>query len=249
MIGDRELSEFREGYYRLLATLFLREPTPDFLHSLGQGLAQRIDASINLNPTLGEGWTEIASVLGAHAEAAEQVADEFTRLFIGPRPALNPYESYYLAGKLYAEPLAAVRSFLQRVGLTKDPAAAEPEDNVASEFEVMGRLIDRQCQARDPDGEATWLHVQGEFLKHHILVWVPKFASDLSQEKPSAFYRGAAKVCTGFLELEREVIRPWGPEGFKSYEEARQAMVRRGEWKGPVFEPPAPAGEESGSGY
>lgn len=246
MIGDQELCEFRQGYYRLLATLFAREPTTDFLRSLNQGLAQRIDASINLNPTLGEGWTEVAAFLGAHGGAAEQVADEFTVLFIGPHPALNPYESYYLAGKLYAEPLSVVRSFFQRVGLAKDPAAAEPEDGVASEFEVMGRLIDRQRQAPDPDGEATWLHVQGEFLKHHILVWVPTFAADLARERAATFYRGAAKICLGFLELEREVIAPWGPEGFRSYEEARQAMVRRGEWKGPLFELPEPP--EGGTG-
>ncbi|MFQ5830283.1 MAG: molecular chaperone [Candidatus Methylomirabilia bacterium] len=247
MIGDEELAEFREGYYRVLASLFAREPAADFLRSLSEGLARRIEASINLNPTLGEGWTEVASFLSAGADVAERVADEFTVLFVGPRPALNPYESYYLAGKMYAEPLSVVRSFLRRAGLTKNPEAPDPEDSVASEFEVMGRLVERQRQARDPDGEATGLHVQAEFLKHHILVWIPRFASDLLQEKHAVFYRGAAKLCLGFLEIEREVIAPWGPEGVKTYEEARQAMVRRGEWQGPLFEPPGPPEEGAGS--
>lgn len=239
MIGDRDLAEFRQGYYRLLATLFAREPTPEFLRSLTEGLAERVEAAVNLNPRLGEGWKDLAACSGA-GEVAQQVADEFTVLFVGPHPALNPYESFYLAGKFYAEPLAAVRNFLQRARIAKDPGVPEPEDGIAFECEVMAALIGRQRAAQDPDGEAKWAHLQGEFLKHHLLVWVPQFASDLAREPRASFYQGVAKLLLGFLDLEREVIVPWGPEGFKTYEEARQAMARRGQWQGPLFEPPGP---------
>lgn len=247
MIGDRELGEFREGYYRLFATLFAREPTPEFLGSLGEGLAGRAQAAERLHPSMGEGWREIEACLGP-PEAAQQIADEFTVLFVGPQPALHPYESYYLTGKFYTEPLAAVRSLLKRAGLAKAPEVFDPEDALAFGCEAMARLIARQLAAGNPDDEAKWAHLQGEFLKHHLLVWVPRFAADLSREPRARLYRGVAKLLQGFLELEREVIVPWGPEGFRSYEEARAAMARRGQWRGPLFEPPGSPEQAAGSG-
>lgn len=237
MIGDRELAEFRHGYYRLLSTLFAREPTPEFLGSLTEGLTERVEASLSLNPRLGEGWKDLAASPGAGRNRAE-TAEEFTALFIGPRPALHPYESYYLAGRFYDTPLAAVREFLRRVGIVREPTASDPDDAISFECEVMARLVHRQAKAGDPDGEAKWAHLQGEFLKHHLLVWAPKFAEDVVSRAEGPFYRGAAKILLGFLELEREVIAPWGPEGFQSYEEARRALTGRGEWRGPLFELP-----------
>lgn len=237
MIGDRELAEFREGYYRLFTTLFAREPTPELLGSIGEGLAGRVQAAERLHPSIGEGWREVEASLGL-PEAVQQIADEFTTLFAGPRPALHPYESYYLTGKFYTEPLGAVRSLLKRAGMIKAPEVSDPEDALAFECEVMARLIARQLAAGNPDDEAKWAHLQGELLKHHLLVWVPRFAADLSQEPRARLYRGAAKILQGFLDLEREVIAPWGPEGFRTYEEAREALGRRGQWRGPLFEPP-----------
>lgn len=242
MIGDRELAEFRQGYYRLLGTLFAREPTPEFLRSLAKALRERVEASRNLNPRLGEGWKDVAACLEA-GTSAQEATEEFTALFIGPRPALHPYESYYLAGKFYDTPLAAVREFIQRVGIAREPTASDPDDAIAFECEVMARLIGRQVKALDPDGEAKSAHLQGEFLKHHLLVWAPKFAEDLLRKPRASLYRGVAKILGGFLELEREVIAPWGPEGFRSYEEARRAVTGRAEWRGPVFELPG-SGEE-----
>jgi len=244
MIGDRDLLAFRQGYYDLLVSLFWKEPHGDLLAVLRQGIEDRAGGARHLHPLLGEGWAEIQRFLDAVAldRPAETVADEYTRLFIGPHaPEIHPYESYYLTGRLLDRPLVVIRSFLGEVGIEKDGGYAEPEDCLAFELEVMRRLIGRQGSASDPDEEARWITHQAAFLKQHLLVWGPAAAGDLAGAKGAAFYRGAAKLLQGFLEFERDLFKGWGPETIQSLEEARRGLSGSGAWRGPIFdltEPP-----------
>lgn len=241
MIGDRDLLGFRRAYYDLLVAFFWREPEAEFLASLPAGLGARAEAARELHPLLGEGWREIEGYLAgkAPAEAAEGAAEEYTRLFIGPlEPEVHPYESYYLTGRFYDRPLAVVREFLQRVGLQKDDAYADPEDALAFELEIARRLAGRQAAEQNPDGEARWANLQAEFLKQHLLVWAPTCAWDLKEAKSARFYRGVAKLLRGFLELELDLFRNWGPVELRSLDDARQSYLLVRDWKGPTFELP-----------
>ncbi len=239
MIGDRDLLEFRLGYYRLLSGLLGREPTPALLEAVARDLPHRVEAARALRPALGEGWARIGAFLEGRApgEAAEAAADEFTRLFVGPRrPPVNPYESYYLTGGLFDRPLALVRAFLRQIGIEKEPGYAEPEDSLAFELGVMARLLERQRSASDPDTEADSVNLQAAFLKRHLLVWGPRCAEDLERAEGADFYRGVGALLRGFLELELALVREWGPEPVRTLEEAR-AAVGSGAWRGPLFDP------------
>lgn len=246
MIGDTELLTFRRGYYDLLVGLFGQEPTAELLTPLREGLEERTRAAAGLHPLLGKGWEEIGHSLAGNGPGAAAVAaaEEFTRLFLGPlAPEVNPYESYYLTGKLFDRPLVAVRGFLQKVGVERREDYPEPEDSLVFELEVMRQLIARQRAEQNPDGEARWVHLQAAFLKQHLLVWAPACARDLEQAKGAGFYRGVAKLLRGFLELELELFRDWGPLPLRSLEEARQSYLGQGGWKGPIFQ--APPGVET----
>lgn len=239
MIGDKDLLAFRQGYYDLFVSLFWKEPRAELLGGLTEGIEERIQAGRHLHPLLGEGWAEIGRFLeGADRERlAEAVAGEYTRLFIGPRdPEINPYESYYLTGRLLDRPLAILRNFLREVGLEKQGEYAEPEDFLASELEIMRRLIARQAVSPHPDEEVRELNVQAAFLKRHLLVWAPTAAKDLADAEGALFYRGVAKLLLGFLELERDLFEGWGEGGVRALGEARQSFAHGGEWKGPLFE-------------
>jgi TorA maturation chaperone TorD len=239
MMGDRDLLAFRQGYYDLLVSLFWKEPHGELLAVLRQGIEDRAGGARHLHPLLGEGWAEIKRFLDAVAldRLAETVADEYTRLFIGPHaPEVHPYESYYLTGRLLDRPLASIRRFLLEIGIEKDGGYAEPEDCLAFELETMRRLIARQRSATDRDEESRWLNYQAAFLKEHLFVWATAAASDLAGAKGAAFYRGVAKLLQGFLEFERDLFSAWGPGEVKSLQEARQALAESGDWKGPLFD-------------
>ena len=88
VIGDRELSGFRRGYYELLSQLFLEAPKEPLIEVLGRDLDGRIEAAQNLNPSLAKGWQFIGSCLSEHrgdpAQLSEALAEEHTLVFISP---------------------------------------------------------------------------------------------------------------------------------------------------------------------
>jgi len=238
VLGDREISAFRRGYYELLSRAYLEPPDGTFLHLLRQGVDARVDAAQNLHPALAEGWRILRACLVDHADhgptLGEAVADEYGLLFISPvQPAIMPYESWYMEKEPYGPSLAAVRAFLHRVGLEKRESLPEPEDHIACEFEIMGQLIVRQEGAAEKAEEERWLHLQGEFLRSHLLPWVLLVCRDLEQHQAAKFYQGMAILARGFIELEQEALVEWGPPTPRR--DLLAARVER--WGGPTFDP------------
>lgn len=240
MVGDKELATFRQKYYSLLVRLLWREPEPDYVASLEEGIAERAEGDARLSPLIGEGWLDIRRYLERNDPA--EVADEFTQLYIGPHlPDINPYESYYLAGHLFRAPLVAVRGFLQEIGLEKkEGELAEPEDVLGFELEIMNWLISKQLGADTKEEKESQLELQAEFLKRHLLVWGPTCAADITQARHADFYQGVGKVLRGFLDLERQLFHDRGPDKIESIEDARRRFGSEGKWKGPLFEPAMP---------
>ena len=236
MLKDTELVQFRHTYYRLFVPLWCKEPSAGFVVALQDDITGRIEAAAAVHPLIGEGWQVIQSYLAEHAP--EEVAEEFTRLFLGPfGPEVNPYESYYLTGSLFRAPLVALRGFLNQIGLEKQEADfAEPEDVLAFELEVMRWLVSKQSMATSSEEETRWLGLQATYLKEHLLVWVPACARDMETARGADFYRGAAMILRGFLQVERQLFREWGLERVTSLEEARRRYGGNSEWGGPMFE-------------
>jgi TorA maturation chaperone TorD len=245
MVGDRELFTFRLGYYELFVSLLWKEPAGELLAALANGMPERVKGARQLHPLLGQGWEEIGQFLTGMSpdRYAETVGEEYTKLFIGsPAPEVQPYESYYLTGHLMDRPLALIRALLKTIGIERQAEYPEPEDCLAFELEVMRRLIARQGSAKDPDSEVRWLNGQAVFLKEHLLVWGPAFCRDLSGAEGAGFYKAAATLLQGFLEMEREQFRRWGPGEVRSLEDVRQSFAGTGEWRGPLFDPTVESG-------
>jgi TorA maturation chaperone TorD len=203
-----------------------------------------------LHPRLGEGWADLAGFLRAAppASLAEVVTDEYTRLFVGPHPELNLYESYYLTGRVYDRPLATLRDFLKEAGIEKAPDYAELEDFLAFELEVVRALLGRQRAAGSAEEERAAADLQGAFLARHLLVWGPAAGHDLASAPPAVFYRGVGKLVEGFLALELDLVRGWGTEEPRDLAEAREAFARVPQWRGPLLEVPesTPEGDQPG---
>jgi TorA maturation chaperone TorD len=239
MISDREILSFRHDYYEVLVALLRKEPPGELLQRLANGSRERGRAAGNVHPLLGEGWEALHDfVAGMPPESlAETVAEEYVQLFIGPLgAAINPYESFYLTGRLWGRPLAAVRAFLKTAGVEKLEEYAEPEDFLAFELEVMRWLIGKQMAAAGPKDERQWIELQAQFLKEHLLVWGLACAQDIERAKSAKFYRSAAKMLRGFLELELNCFREWVVDQVSSLEEARRRYGAVPTWQGPTID-------------
>ncbi len=237
-VRDKELMQFRHTYYSWFVRFWWREPSVEFITALQEDIVDRIDAAAAVHPLMGEGWQKIRGFLAERSP--EEVAEEFTRIFLGPYGLqVNPYESYYLTGHLFRAPLVTVRAFLKRLGLERrEMEFPEPEDVLAFELEVMRWLIDKQMTAGNSEDETGWLQWQAAFLKEHLLIWVPTCAQDIEKADGVHFYRGAAMILRGFLEVERALFREWGLDKISSLAEARQRHGMSPTWKGPTFDFP-----------
>lgn len=250
MTMDRELLSFRQGYYEMLVALFRSEPTGELMQRLAKGIRERTQAARNLHPLLGAGWEEVDRFLTDRPpeRLVEEIIDEYTRLFLGPHgPEINPYESFYLTGRLLDRPLANIRTFLKTIGVEKEAGYAEPEDCLAFELEVMRWLAGKQKEIADPQEETRFLRLQSDFLREHLLVWGPVCAQDIERATSAKFYRAVAKILQGFLDLELNLFRQYGLDNVATLDLVRQRYGAVPTWKGPTFDPTGGEGDTPAS--
>jgi TorA maturation chaperone TorD len=192
--GAHELHEedlLRARFYGLLANLLSGPPGPAILAGL-----ERLDGD----------ETEMGRALGDLAKAAsamtpDQVEREFGDLFIGlTEGELTPYASYYLTGFLYEKPLADLRADMETLGLRGAEEVSEPEDHIASLFEIMHWLITGCLDApRD-------LKTQQIFFDRHLGPWASRFFEDLETAEKAVFYRPIGAIGRTFIAIERQAF-------------------------------------------
>jgi TorA maturation chaperone TorD len=70
------------------------------------------------------------------------IRNEYVELFIGVgRGELLPFASFYLTGFLNDKPLANLRADMASIGIKRAASVKEPEDHIASLFDIMSGLI------------------------------------------------------------------------------------------------------------
>jgi TorA maturation chaperone TorD len=183
----------RADIYRLLALLLGNPPGQDILDLLKA--VQPDDTELG----------KILASLGDIATSAgrENIAEEFSDLFVGaPMARFMPYASHYSDGHLFGRALAELRMDLGKLGIARRDDATEPEDHIATLFEIMsGLLLGSFHSAPVP------LKDQARFLSRHITPWAPAFFYELEAAKGTQFYGVVARLGRTFVELETEAFR------------------------------------------
>lgn len=185
-----EIDLLRASEYSLLAVLLGQAPGADLLDKLTR---------------LKGDSTEMGLARVALADAASQtdetaVSREYFDLLIGVgRGELLPYASWYLTGFLQERPLARVRDDLDRLGIVRTGARAEPEDHIAILCDVMAGL----ARGDFADGD---LGAQKAFFEAHLKPWALRFFADLETVKRASFYRAVGLYGRLFFELESEAF-------------------------------------------
>ena len=183
----------RAEVYGLLAALYYAAPSDE--------LADRLRVAVTQAPAAGAmleaSWGEL--VAAARRLPTEAMAREFDALFGGVgRPEVYLFGSHYLSGFLNEKPLAALRTDLASLGLTRDEAMAETEDHVAYLCEVMRYLI-----AGD-DVEVANLTRQREFFSCHLQPWISAFCDALQAHPKADFYRSLGAFTQAFISVETQ---------------------------------------------
>ncbi len=136
MTETKEILETRRNFYAFLYRMYLEEPPRELADDLVKGKISFSDL-IPLDEELSEGFRRLNEFMEkskgkAADELHEELVDEYTRLFVGPhRLPVQPYESWWVDGKLMGKSLLTVKRDYRKAGIVKARDYAEPEDHIA----------------------------------------------------------------------------------------------------------------------
>ena len=147
-------------------------------------------------------------------ELIEDLAVEYTRLFLGPGRHISPHESIHHErgdgkwGELWGADTVAVKKFIETSGLEYKSGYTGMPDHISVELEFMQEAAKREAQAReadDHDGALYCLRMEKKFISEH-LKWIPVFCDKVISEAEMDFYREMAKITKNFMEFEKGEI-------------------------------------------
>lgn len=203
-----DLAKHRCDTYGFLAGIFRQELT-----------AEQIKGMINtgvLNLLVEAGARIDLNFFNRPAEQIEEdLAIEFTALFIGPGKHINPHESIYVpdstgkVGYYWGECTSDFKNWVEHYGLTMSKKFESIPDHVSVELEFMQRVVEQEKLVRERGDENTikkCLEVERTFFNKHIKSWMPLFFDRVIGSANFDFYREVAKVAKDFLIEEEAAL-------------------------------------------
>ena len=216
-MGD--LAQARSQVYGFLGAIFNRLPddqfaaslsSPElaaFLSSLGEGEDQSEDMQ--------EGLRLMKAFIGASKgksanDLKTDLAVERTRLLRGIKPGYGPpppYESVYAGSEQQplVEAITSVRQMYAEAGVGLPEEVHDQPDFIGFELDFMRHLIEKESQAWVESNQSEAKEVlekELQFLKEHILRWIPHFCDLMLKDAQLDFYRGIARLTKGFVQGE-----------------------------------------------
>ena len=195
---NEKLIKQREDLYKFLSSLYLWEVTDEQLKNM-QKIAVPSPCGIESWDT---GWSELIKFLQENdKKCLEELAVDYAYTFLAAGVAQGhtafPYESVYTDKykQLGGEADSAVSALYAQKGLApNDENFYVPSDHFGLELAFMSHIC------RSPKAE------QQAFFEKHIKGWSAEFCRDVEKYAKTAFYKAVAKITTGFIELESELM-------------------------------------------
>lgn len=185
----------RAELYGLLARLWLAPPDEALLAQFRVAVTQAPMPGGHLEAP----WQSLVGAL--RNTTAQDAAAEHDALFGGVgKPEVFLYGSYYLSGFLNEKPLAALRSDLAALGLTRDDSRGETEDHIAYGLEVMRYLI-----AGD-DPVVCSLEQQRRFFRRHLQPWAERLCDAVEAHPAARAWRELAAFTRTFMQVETQAF-------------------------------------------
>ena len=174
---------------RTLAFLFARAPSAEHLN--------RLRDSRELASILGRDPWEADAEQSAQ-ELADTLADEYTRLFVGPYRHFPPQEGLARGdGELLGEHALTVRDAYERARYSAEPEVGLPFDHLAVELDFAASLLD--------DGDVP---AAASFVQEHLLAWVPAWVEAFAGQARHPFYPALGRaLCDCLHELATVAAR------------------------------------------
>lgn len=203
----------RSRLYGLLATVFRREPSAEFLCQMKtpELLVALAAAGVDLGDEF-EG--------GRFAYLADSLAIEYTRLFLGPGKHISPHESVQLkrgSGILWGPETPVVRQSYRDAGFDMGETETDIPDHISVELDFLSLLAREESEAwtdQNPDRAAEVLKLQHGFISKHLGKWASAFCTKVREQAEFSFYPAFADLLQSYLSGEKaEIVHRLGRVG------------------------------------
>jgi len=208
-LNIKELAGHRSSIYGFLAAIYRQELTSELLKQMKTRRFQEVLS--NLGVKLNNGFFQ-----NAKKELLENLAIEYTRLFVGPGKHISPHESVHhkkegvQSGQLWGELTAQVKGIIESSGLEYESEYTGMPDHISVELEFMQHVVQREAQAWEAaDDETALLCLKNEknFVDEHLLDWIPVFCEKVIETADVPFYREMARLTRNFIEFEKQELK------------------------------------------
>jgi len=198
----------RSNVYGLLATVYRQEVTSGLLQQIKD--PQFLGVLSALGIQLGDDFFQ-----KHEGELLEDMAVEYTRLFLGPGKHISPHESVHHQrndaeqGQLWGQSTVEVKRFIESSGLDYRSEYRGLPDHISVELEFMQQVTLREEQAwreEDKDQALYCLKIEKKFIEEHLIRWIPIFCEKVIREAELPFYREMAVLTKNFMEFEKREI-------------------------------------------
>lgn len=208
----KAFNEKRAEIYWWLSSLFAKELTEEnitqyhspeirsFLTGLGE--------NEQLKPSI-DRITDALNRLMDREDAQLELAADFCDLFLkSDKDSALPYASMYIgkSGLLNDTPAKEMEELMAKHGVEVDKNLNEPADHIAIELDFLGNLIIRSNEAQDEAKIEEAFAVQEQFIRQHLLSWMPQFSDKCQKFDEFGFYSAISAFATAFLALDRSYL-------------------------------------------
>lgn len=190
----------RNHIYGFLSLVYRCEPSRDLLQNFRDPifLEQLGDLGVSFDKSF---ETSQLSVL------VEELAVEYTLLFLGPGGHIYPYESAYLneGESSWIKSATGIKRLIESLGFSYRKEYTSHHDHIAVELEVMEKVTAAEVIAlekNDIKKAREIIEFEKKFITEHLAKWIPVFADKVIDRAQSSFYRGMAELTKEFVLLE-----------------------------------------------
>lgn len=204
-MSDQEIFEARLELVDFVIEVFYDTPDVAFIERLLDGDVELPDDSIN--DDLDTGFDLFREFLAANegrdpAEVADELGQEYSRLFAAPRPPVLPHETYFRDDTDFmADGLANVTASYSAAGWEPSEEYPEEDDFIAVELAFLRTLISRQRA-----GQEEAFGFERVFLDEHLLTWSDDLLDAIVEQTDETYFLAAAYAFVGLLEFEDELV-------------------------------------------
>lgn len=180
----------------LLGSLYLCKPNRQVLESWRHLLGEPAPAILD------EIFTALRQLDPASEEAVDELAWEYTRLFIGPyKLPAPPWESVYTSAKrlMMQDAYDQVRECYREAGFQVDQAGLMA-DHIGLELTFLSMLYRQMLEA--PGQRKRLSTLANGFVENHQINWVPRFAEDMELAAELPLYAALSRATREIVYLQ-----------------------------------------------